>query len=170
MAVRLVPFSVALLDAEAGSIAGLCAMLGVAEPVDWPPQFFDEGVRRWFRKQLLADPEVAAWLGHYVIAEVAGVETLAGTAGYKGYPDADGRVEIGYAVVAAYQRTGIGSATVAQLLRQAFDDARVRRVVAETPESFTGSRRLLEASGFDLVGHRDDPDDGPLLVYAVARA
>jgi [ribosomal protein S5]-alanine N-acetyltransferase len=167
--VRLVTFSVGLLDAEAGSTTGLCAMLGVTAPNEWPPLFFDEGVRRWFRNQLLADPYVAPWLGHYVIAEVAGVETLVGTAGYKGYPDAEGRVEIGYAIVSAYQRMGIGSAMVGLMLRQAFDDPRVQRVVAETPEDFAASRRLLETTGFEMVGRRDDPDDGPLLVYAVER-
>lgn len=169
MAVRLVALSVTLLDAEAGSISGLCELLRVAAPVDWPPLFFDEGARRWFRNQLLADPLVAPWLGYYVVADVAGVETLVGTAGYKGYPDADGRVEIGYAVVSAYHRMGIGSAVVRLLLEQAFDDPRVHRVVAETPEHFTASRRLLESSGFELVGQRDDPDDGPLLVYAVGQ-
>ena len=169
MTVRLVAFSVDLLDAEARAIGELCALLGVAEPIDWPLPFSDAGVRRWFRRQLLADPGLAPWLGHYVIGDVAGLATLGGTAGFKGCPDTHGSVEIGYALVPGYHRKGLGSAMLQSLLAQAFADHRVRRVKAETPETFGASRGLLEKHGFQTIGHRDDSDDGALVVYALAR-
>jgi [ribosomal protein S5]-alanine N-acetyltransferase len=166
---RLIPFSVAALDAEEHSAAALCAYLEVGRPQDWPPPFSDEAVRNWFRAQLRADPALAPWLGHYVVSAIDGRETLVGTAGYKGPPDTDGMVEIGYSLVPAYHRMGIGTAMVGGLVRQAFADERVKRITAETPVTFADSRGLLEKCGVVAVARRHDPEDGDLVVYALER-
>ncbi len=170
MQTRLIAFSVAALDAEERSPEALCAHLKVAQPVDWPPPFNEDAVRNWFRDQLRADPSLAPWLGHYVVATIDGRETLVGTAGYKGAPDPSGMVEIGYSLVSAYHRMGIGTAMVAALVRQAFADARVTRITAETPLTFTASRGLLEKCGFVSIGNRVDPEDGELALYSLERA
>ena len=167
MQTRLIAFSVAALDAEERSAEALCAHLKVVQPVDWPPPFNDDAVRNWFRDQLRGDPSLAPWLGHYVVATIDGGETLVGTAGYKGPPDASGVVEIGYSIVPSYHRMGIGTAMVAALVRQAFADDRVNRVTAETPVTFPASRGLLEKCGFVSVGNRVDPEDGELALYAL---
>ena len=168
-AVRLIAFSVPALDAEDRTVAALCEVLGVAEPPEWPPLFNDAEVRHWFREQLMANPVAADWPGFYVVAEIERVETLAGTGGYKGPPDGDGVVEIGYSIIAAYHRRGIGTVAVGQLVERAFADPRVARVTAETPVTFTASRGLLEKCGFGLTGRRTDPEDGELALYAIVR-
>lgn len=170
MQTRLIAFSVAALDAEERSTEALCAHLEVAPPVSWPPPFNEDAVRNWFRDQLRADPSLAPWLGHYVVATIDGYETLVGTAGYKGPPDASGMVEIGYSVVPAYHRMGIGTAMVSALIRQAFADARVKRVMAESPVTFTASCGLLQKCGFAFAGTRVDPEDGELALYTLQRA
>lgn len=169
MTTRLVQFSVGALEEEARSTDALCAMLLVAAPVSWPPPFSDDAVRDWFLCQLQENPDRARWLGVYVIAKVDGVETLVGTAGYKGPPDATGTVEIGYSLVEDYHRRGIGTEVVQALVSRAFVDARVQRVTAETPLSFDASRGLLEKNGFRLAGHRSDPEEGELALYEIAR-
>lgn len=165
MRVVLRDFTPALLSAEDVSAAALSKALGVAEPASWPPRFNDADTRRWFREKLETDPSVSGWLGVYVIAEIDGQATLAGAAGYKGPPDADGTVEIGYSIVDAYQRRGIATEAVVQLVSRAFADRRVVTVKAETPLTFTASRGLLEKCGFVLTGTRTDPDDGDLAIY-----
>ncbi|WP_421758897.1 GNAT family N-acetyltransferase [Devosia sp.] len=170
MQTRLIAFSVAALDAEERSADALCVHLEVAQPVSWPPPFNEDAVRNWFRNQLRADPALAPWLGHYVVCTIDGSETLVGTAGYKGPPDASGMVEIGYSIVPAYHRMGIGTAMVAALVRQAFADVRVKRITAETPVTFTASRGLLEKCGFASVGNRVHPEDGELALNALERA
>lgn len=167
---RLVVFSVTALDAEATGADVLAEMLGVARPLDWPPPFNDASVRDWFRSQLRSEPDLAPWLGYYVLAVIDGSETLVGTAGYKGPPDDAGVVEIGYSIVPPYQRLGIGTSAVQILVTQAFADARVNRVTAETPVSFIGSRGLLEKSGFAQVGQRLDAEEGELVLYETLRA
>jgi len=168
-AVRLQAFSVSALDAEDRSAAALSAVLGVAEPAAWPPLYDDAGVRGWFRKQLLTKPDMAQWFGYYVVAEIDGADTVVGTAGYKGPPDGDGKVEIGYSIVSAYHRRGIGTGAVGQLLERAFAAPGVHSVTAETPFEAIPSRRLLERCGFTLTGGRSDPEEGELALYSVER-
>ena len=168
-AVRLIAFSVPALDAEDRTAAALCEVLGVAAPPEWPPLFNDAGVRRWFREQLVANPAAADWLGYYIVADIGGAETLVGTGGYKGPPDGEATVEIGYSIIVPYHRRGIGSATVGQLVERAFADPLVTRVTAETPVTFTASRGLLEKCGFGLAGQRTDPEDGELALYSIGR-
>jgi RimJ/RimL family protein N-acetyltransferase len=168
--VRLVTFSAPALDAEEQSPHALGEMLGVAVPQAWPPAYHDAGVRGWFRAQLEGNPAAAKWLGRYVVATIDGHPTLVGTAGYKGPPDANGAVEIGYSIVEAYHRRGIGLAMVRQLVDAAFADPHVQCVRAETPLTFEASRGLLERSGFALTGTRIDPEEGELALYEIARA
>ena len=167
-AVRLIPLSLDVLDAEDRSTGELGALLDVAVP-SWPPLYHDASVRAWFRARLLAEPDAVAWSGCYVVAVIDGVETLVGTAGYKGPPDPAGMVEIGYSIVEAYHRRGIGLGAVRQLVDKALADTRVRTVTAETPVTFAASRGLLERSGFALAGTRVDPEDGELAVYEMVR-
>jgi RimJ/RimL family protein N-acetyltransferase len=166
--VTLRDYTPALLLAEDISAASLCALLGVAEPPSWPPLFNDADSRAWFRRKLEADPSVVGWLGFYVIAEIDGRATLAGSAGFKGPPNDDGMVEIGYSIVDAFQRRGIAKAAVNELVRRAAADPRVKLITAETPVTFTASRGLLERCGFVLTGTRTDPEEGELALYARA--
>jgi [ribosomal protein S5]-alanine N-acetyltransferase len=164
--VTLRDFTPALLSAEDVSAAALCGILGVAEPPDWPPLFNDADTRAWFRQKLESDPSSKGWLGFYVVAEIGERPTLVGTAGFKGPPNADGIVEIGYSIVETFQRRGIASAAVAQLVDRAFADPRVEVVSAETLVTLDASRGLLEKCGFTLTGTRTDPDEGEIALYA----
>lgn len=148
----------------------LSALLDVVVPSGWPPLYHDADVRAWFRGKLLADPDATGWLGYYVVATIDGAPTLVGSAGYKGPPDATGMVEVGYSIVEAYRRQGIALAALRQLVNQAFADARVLTVTAETPVTFAGSRSLLERGGFAPTGRRSDPDEGELALYGIFRS
>ncbi|WP_417310665.1 GNAT family N-acetyltransferase [Devosia sp.] len=164
---RLVGYTLRLLELERASVGALCAALGVAPPPDWPPPLFDAGALAWFIAQLRADPAVAPWLGNYVVADIASVETLVGSAGFKGPPDADGNVEIGYSIVDAFQRRGFGRQAVGLLLDRARNTMGVRCVRAETTRDAVASRGLLAACGFRYAGERPDADDGELALYAL---
>lgn len=166
---RLLPISVATLDAEDHSGAALAHLLGVGAPTDWPAPFNDAEVRKWLRGRLGGDAADGRWLSFYIVADVGGGETLVGNCGFKGPPDPSGEVEIGYSIVPDYHRRGIGTAAVGALVEVAFGDERVERVTAETPVSFVSSRGLLEKCGFVAVSRRTDPEDGDLVVYAVDR-
>jgi ribosomal-protein-alanine N-acetyltransferase len=158
--IRLIAAHRELLDIEDRSIAALCAMLGVAEPANWPPLFNGPETRDWFREEMRKAPASFGWWGFYILAVIDDVERLAGTAGYKGPPDAEGCVEIGYSVVDAYHRRGIASRTVHLLVARAFRHPGVRVVIAQTLPDAVASQGVLRKTGFDFDGTRLDPDDG----------
>lgn len=86
--------------------------------------------------------------------------TVIGMAGYKGPPDADGVVEIGYGVVPEYQGNGFATEAARALVSYAFADGRVRVVRAHTLPELNASTKVLTRCGFKRVGEVVDPEDG----------
>ncbi len=166
--VRLVPTTIDLLAHEDVSGAALATALRVAPPASWPPPFNGPETRDWMRRHLLADTRNASWFGWYIIAEIEGVTTLVGGAGYKGPPDGNGEVEIGYAVVPQYHRRGLASAAVRLLCRRAFAEG-ATAVLAETLPTLAASQGLLRSTGFTKVAERIDPDEGEVWRYRLER-
>lgn len=166
--VRLTATTIDRLNTEDISGDALAQSLGVRVPASWPPPFNGPETREWMRRALLADAGASGWLGWYIIATLDGAPTLAGTAGYKGRPDKQGEVEIGYGVVPAYHRRGIASAAVKLLCGRAFM-AGVTAVLAETLPDGTASQGVLGKAGFIKTGTRIDPDDGEVWCYRLDR-
>lgn len=91
-----------LLEAELTSREALGAALQGEVPESWPPELYDADAVRWTRERLASHPEDGAWSLYYILEEGSGFDLgrrLAGIAGYKGAPDENGIVEIGYGIV-----------------------------------------------------------------------
>ena len=82
---------------------------------------------------------------------------MIGSAGYKGPPTQDGTVEIGYDIVSDHRRRGYASESVRALVSRAFEQPRVRRVIAETLPELIGSIGVLRKCGFEPVGEGSEP-------------
>lgn len=78
----------------------------------------------------------------------------------------DGRYEIGYGVAPAHEGRGVMSAAMALLLPMLRGDGH-RGLTAATSVDNPGSQRVLEKNGFVPDGTRDDPEDGPLRLWAI---
>lgn len=98
------------------------------------------------------------WWGFAVVHRAA--RLVIGNASYKGPPDADGAVEIAYAIVPAYRGQGHATTAAGMLVDYAVADPRVRRLRAHTLPARNASTRVLEKNGFRLCGEVVDPDDG----------
>lgn len=96
-----------------------------------------------------------------------GGREVVGVAGFKGPPDGEGQVEIGYAVVPTYHRRGLASEAVEALVAYAADTDEVTRVVAHTLPHLTPSMGVLEKTGFVLDDAFDD--DGVVRFVRVLR-
>jgi ribosomal-protein-alanine N-acetyltransferase len=175
---ELRPGTAAALRAELEGRAELARALGVEVPRSWPPELYDSDAVRWTLEQL-GDQEDGGQFGfHYLIlrpgqpgAQESG--TLIGIGGFKGPPDSDGEVELGYGVLHEYQGRGYATEAVLAWVARAFADARVSTVVGQTLASLTASIRVLERSGFQLAGAGDDPGapEGERVIrYVLARA
>jgi RimJ/RimL family protein N-acetyltransferase len=102
-----------------------------------------------------ADPWVH---GFGVIHRESGA--MMGTTGFRGPPDDDGVVEIGYGIVPAYEGHGYATEAAAALVTFAFDHDAVRLVRAHTLPEANASTRVLGKNGFTFSGPVEDPEDG----------
>jgi RimJ/RimL family protein N-acetyltransferase len=122
----------------------------------------------WERRsrQFEEDPATAAWVTGVIWDEDQRVAV--GRAGYHDRPDADGRVEIGYAVDPAYRRRGYARAALEALLARAEAEPEVRRVRVSIRPDNVPSYNLAVQYGFTKVGEQWDDEDGLEFVYEVS--
>ncbi|MBI5384543.1 MAG: GNAT family N-acetyltransferase [Verrucomicrobia bacterium] len=83
-----------------------------------------------------------------------------GGAGFKGPPDDEGMVEIGYGIVSAFEGRGYATEAAQALINFAVSDPRVRALRAHTLPTANASTRVLTKNGFARVGEVVDPEDG----------
>ena len=105
-------------------------------------------------KKLRADPAKMGWYFWYIILPAMSPErpVVVGICGFKGRPKRNGTVEIGYSVLHQHRKHGYASEAVRRLVRWAFDQGGVRRVIAETFPDLKASIRVMEKNGFLLDG------------------
>lgn len=161
--IELVQLSLPALEALA---AGDLARANAVSPVVLTPYMLE---RRsvWVRraKQVAADPACAPWVTGVVVDETLGV---VGTAGFHEPPDAEGRVEIGYAIDPSHRRRGFARATVELLVERAQCAPAVRTVRACISPTNAASRAVIAAWPFQHVGEVMDEEDGPEQVWELA--
>ncbi len=90
--------------------------------------------------------------------------TAAGQLGTKGAPDENGVVEIGYGVSPAFQGRGYATEMVGALTAWLLGQPGVTQVTAECLGTNVASARVLQKTGFELVGKKAG-DEGALLVW-----
>lgn len=151
-----------LLLADLESPAALAAHAPVAP--DWPPNHWDAGPIRWLLGKLEAfgDAEPFWWSWYIALAESG---MIVGTVGFKGPPDNEGVVEIGYGVVTSHWRRGLATEACAAMLAWAAADPRVKGFRAHTLAGDPASAGVLLKNGFQFTRRLTDPDDGEVDRY-----
>jgi len=164
---ELISATAALVRAEMECGRPFFHMLGVQPVDDWPPVDTADALP-FFLEQLQKDPEMEGWLAWYLVLPGKRGEQsiLVGNGGFKGPPDSEGVVEIGYYVRPAHRGHGYGTEAVRCLLEHALSRAGVKIVVAETQGDNVASVSLLENVGFVLTGEGSELG---LLRFALAR-
>jgi RimJ/RimL family protein N-acetyltransferase len=159
----LIPGTADILRAELAGPQVLAALLrDVRVPAAWPPDLYDAPAVRFMLTLVLEHPGHCEWAFYYVARRNAPDDRmLVGAGGFKGMPNSEGVVEIGYSILREYQRQGYATEAVDGWLRFAFDDPRVRVVVAQTLRPLTPSIRVLEKAGFHFAGSGSDPQAPP---------
>jgi ribosomal-protein-alanine N-acetyltransferase len=123
-------------------------------PAGWPPPLNDQDSMQWTLRLLLSHPGVVGYAAWYLaLPDPNGPgRTLVGQAGFKGPPDPDGTVEVGYSVMEDRQRNGYGTEATGALIQWAFSHPEVHRVVAETYPHMRPSLRVMERNGMTFMG------------------
>lgn len=159
---ELRPATATTLRAELEGNGSLARALGVDVPPGWPPELYDADAVRHILTLLGEREDGGAFGLYYIIVRPdqhapAPRGVLIGVGGFKGDPDADGEVEIGYGVLPDFQRRGFATEAVRAWVSLAFADPRVERVVGQTLDSLTPSIGVLEKAGFVYAGSGEDP-------------
>jgi len=149
----LIPATAALVQAEIGPQDLFSQALGAKVPENWPPELLVD-VLPFFLEQLEQDPTLVGWLSWYWVLRREATEEalLIGSGGFKGQPQSDGAVEIGYSILPQYQGRGYATEAVAGLLAWVFSYSEATRAIAETASRNRASIRMLARLGFDYTG------------------
>ncbi len=132
--------------------------LGVEPEPTWPPELMGAETIEWTRDQLLAHPQDAGWYTWVFISPI--MNRLLGVGGFKGAPDPEGEVEVGYSMLLSYRERGLATEAVNALLGWAYSHDAVKRVIANTRSDRNASHRVLEKAGFVQASTFLDPDEG----------
>lgn len=155
---ELVPVTTSLIYLEIGNPLKLGQALDAFVPAAWPPESLRD-VLPFFAQELEANPNTEGFSGYYWLStsENAFKPTLVGSGGFKGKPDTDGTVEIGYSVLPEFQNLGYATEAVRGLVTWALSQKSVGRVIAEVFPDNIPSVRVLTKCGFVKVGAGSEP-------------
>ena len=100
--------------------------------------------------------EELLWITYWLIL-VPPDDFGAGMIGFKGAPDENGQVEIGYGIDRDFQMRGYMTEAVKGMIHWAFSDSRCTRIVApDTLRSNIGSNRVLQKVGMYVYESKPD--------------
>ncbi len=161
--VRLVSPDVALLDAAIDDPPALGRALGCEVAEGW--DVFPDALRRT-RDAVAADPQSRRWGARLFVLDEP--RTLVGWGGFKG-PPRSGVIEVGYEVAPSWEGRGVATATVRELLREAFATPEAQTVLAHTLTEPGASVRVLEKAGFVYEGEVPDDEIGKAWRFRLDR-
>lgn len=116
-------------------------------------------------RQAVETPEDLDWVTGVLRDE--DVRLAVGRAGYHGAPDANGMVEVGYAVDPALRRRGYARAALVTLLERARREPGVRTLRATVSPTNVASLALVAQYPFVEVGEQWDDEDGLETIFEI---
>jgi ribosomal-protein-alanine N-acetyltransferase len=161
---QLIPAESTHFEAILGNKKALEPMLQVTVPDNWPT--FPESMPHGY-EILKADATAANWGFHLFVHTVDRV--LIGEGGFKGKPDREGVVEIGYALVPEYRLRGFATEAARGLADYAFSHLEVTVVQAHTLFDGTASINVLKKLGMKFIANVHDLEDGEVMRWRMER-
>ena len=122
-------------------------MLGVSLSREVRTGTLERAIGIKLSKMAQADEKYHAWYTYWLVIVMSQLYG-AGLAGFKGIPDSQGEVEIGYGIAPSFQGEGYTTEAVQALITWAFQAPECRSVVApHTKRSNVASNRVLAKLG-----------------------
>ena len=107
-----------------------------------------------YLKELNEDPSLLGW-GVWLVIDKEN-HTIIGDIGFKGKPDSESTVEVGYGMAPAARNKGYATEAVREVVRWAFSTDHVQKVVAECLMDNLPSIKVLEKLNMEKIGTKDN--------------
>ena len=107
-----------------------------------------------YLKELKEDPSLLGWGVWFVIDR--GNNTVIGDIGFKGKPNSENTVEVGYGIVPSVQCKGYATEAVMKIIQWSFTFKTVNKVVAECLDDNVPSISVLEKLGMKQIGSKNN--------------
>ena len=95
--------------------------------------------------------------------------TLIGLCGYKGSPDENGMVEIGYEIKNDYNNKGFATEIANALIEDAFKNEKISYIQAHTLGHYNASTKVLIKCGFEKVEDIENPELGTIWKWELKK-
>ncbi len=161
---RLVPVTPAHVRAFHSGNSELATLLAAIIPASWP---VDPVIMEILKTQI-NNPAAFEWADFIYIHKQD--NRIIGDGGFKGPPDSDGRLEIGYAVIPEYRGAGLATEAAQALVDYAFSFQEVKAICADTSVTGWASMRVLQKLGMHKCGARHDDEDGDCYCWQILRS
>jgi [ribosomal protein S5]-alanine N-acetyltransferase len=118
--------------------------------------------------RIASAPSTDAWTHGFEMIDRTSGEAV-GSCAFKGPPDSDGAVEIGYGVDEEYRGRGYAMESARAVVRHALASDDVRIVRAHMRPDGAASMRVLERCGFERIGEVIDAEDGLVIRWEIRK-
>jgi RimJ/RimL family protein N-acetyltransferase len=132
--------------------------LGLNVPKKWTE--FGEVIFQFALDEIKVDPASKKWWAYLPV--LIKTNTLIGSCGYKGKPDENGYVEIGYEVAEDYRNRGYATEITKTLINIALTHPEVKGVLAHTLANENPSTCVLKKCNFKKTDELEDEEDGKI--------
>ncbi|MBK6620728.1 MAG: GNAT family N-acetyltransferase [Saprospirales bacterium] len=154
-----------VLEAVLRGDRSLGKLLGVEVPFGWTE--FGDPIFRFSLDMVRENALEALWWTYLPVLREEKV--LIGSCGYKGPPDKEGVVEIGYEIAKPFRLQGLATELAMGLIHKAFSYPQVTAVKAHTLAEINASGSVLKKCGMEKVAELFDPEDGDIWQWVLNR-
>lgn len=141
----LIPMTIDFIDALLSGDQRAYALFDIQPSEEWPSNdIFD--VLPMIRESLLPKKEPNGF-DAWIFIDKAG-RNIVGDGGFKGDPNENGEIDIGYGIVPAQMRKGYAFEAASELIRWGFTNSNVKSITANCLNENEASEKLLEKLGF----------------------
>ena len=162
---RIINCDLPMIETLLRSDAELALYLVIDVPSGWTE--FGAPIFQYTLARLKEFPSDAQWWTWLPV--LRSENELVGSCGFKGKPNANGEVELGYEIAASRRKLGLGTEAALALRDFAFGHPEVKKVIAHTLAENNPSTRILEHCGMAKVAELVDPEDGPIWRWEIDR-
>ena len=154
---RLIAGTKVLAAAEIEDKAEFAKLLGALVPEAWPPDSLRD-VLGHFYALYEEHPEWEGWLTWYAVRIDNDCPILCGGVGFKGPPDEQGMVEVGYSILPEFEGQDLATEMVGGIVQWTKQQPQVKQIEAETDIDNEASIRVLEKNSFIFAGAGLEPN------------